>query len=188
MLMASEEKNMPAKQLRVTQLSPQEVIVQKIFLLRGHRVMLDKDLAVLYGIKPIRLREQVKRNARRFPSDFMFQLTKEEAGCLVSQNAIPSKRSLGGYLPYAFTEHGVLMLSSVLNSAQAIDVNITIVRVFVRLREILSTHKELAHRLDELEKKMSHKDDEIQAIMMTIRQLMSPKEKRSRVIKGFSQN
>ena len=94
---------------------PQEVIARKIFLIRGKKVILDRDLSDLYVVKTIALRQQVKRNRRRFPSDFMFQLKKEEAETLVSQNVIPSKRSLGGYLPYAFTEQGVAMLSSVLN-------------------------------------------------------------------------
>ena len=93
-------------------LALQKTIENKIFLLRGLRVMLDRDIAELYGVKPIRLREQVKRNKKRFPEDFMFQLTKEEADILVSQNAIPSKKHLGGYLPYAFTEQGVAMLST----------------------------------------------------------------------------
>jgi hypothetical protein len=90
-------------------LIPNEVVMNKIYLLRKQKVMLDRDLADLYGIKPIRLREQVKRNINRFPINFMFQLTEEEAESMVSQNAIPSRKHLGGYLPYAFTEHGVLM-------------------------------------------------------------------------------
>ena len=115
----------------------QEVIRNKIFLLRGVKVMLDKDLAVLYGVKPIRLREQVKRNIRRFPPDFMFQLNTKETDVMVSQNAIPSKKHLGGYLPYAFTEHGILMLSSVLNSERAVEVNIQIMRTFTKLRQLM---------------------------------------------------
>ena len=97
-----------------------EIIERKIFLIRGHKVMLDKDLAVLYGIKPIRLREQVKRNIQRFPDDFMLQLNDEEINLMVSQNAIPSRKHLGGHHPYVFTEQGVAMLSSVLNSERAI--------------------------------------------------------------------
>jgi len=128
-------------------------IESKIFLIRGQKVMLDKDLAYLYQVKPIALRQQVKRNKDRFPDDFMFQLTEEEAGILVSQNVIPSKQSLGGYLPYAFAEQGIAMLSSVLKSKRAIHVNIEIMRAFVRLREILLSHKELAQKLEELEKK-----------------------------------
>jgi len=102
---------------------PEEVIKDKIYLLRGQKIMLDKDLAELYGINPIRLREQVKRNADRFPARFMFQLTEEEASHMVSQNAISSKKHLGGTLPYAFTEHGVLMLANILKSSRAIQPN-----------------------------------------------------------------
>ena len=102
-------------------LVPEEVIERKIFMIRGHKVMLDRDLAELYGVKPIRLREQVKRNIHRFPEDFMFQLTEKEAKSMVSQNAIPSWKHFGGYLPYVFTEQGVAMLSSVLNSERAIQ-------------------------------------------------------------------
>ena len=146
--------------------------------------MLDRDLAELYGVKGIRLREQVKRNRKRFPNDFMFQLTEEETDILVSQNAIPSKKHLGGYLPYVFTEQGVAMLSSVLKSKRAIQVNIAIMRVFVKLKEILSTHKELAHKLTELEQKIEKHDEEIRNIFEAIRQLMTPPEKPKRRI-GF---
>ncbi|MFH1958616.1 MAG: ORF6N domain-containing protein, partial [bacterium] len=104
-------------------LVPVEMIVSKIFFIRSQKVMLDKDLAELYGVKPIRLREQVKRNKKRFPEDFMIQLTQKELEFVVSHFAIPSKKYFGGYLPYAFTEQGVAMLSSVLNSERAIAVN-----------------------------------------------------------------
>jgi hypothetical protein len=106
------------------ELIPVEVIESKIHLIRGQKVMLDKDLAAIYGIKPIRLREQVKRNLTRFPEDFMSHLNKEEINVMVSQNAIPSRKHLGGYEPYVFTEQGVAMLSSILNSEQAIKINI----------------------------------------------------------------
>ena len=99
-----------------------EVIERKIFFIRGQKVMLDRDLAVLYGVRAIALRQQVKRNPDRFPKDFMFQLSQQETGILLSQNVIPSKRSLGGSLPYAFTEQGVAMLSSVLTSKRAVQV------------------------------------------------------------------
>ncbi|MCX5750663.1 MAG: ORF6N domain-containing protein [Candidatus Saganbacteria bacterium] len=122
---------------------PIERIENKIFLIRGEKVMLDRDLAKLYGVKAIRLREQVKRNKARFPEEFMFQLTHQEAEILVSQNAIPSRKHLGGSLPYAFTEHGVAMLSSILRSERAIKISILIVKTFVKLRRILATHKEL---------------------------------------------
>jgi hypothetical protein len=134
-------------------LIPAERIERSILLIRGHKVLLDRDLAELYGVKAISLRQQVRRNLARFPEDFMFQLGAEEAEALVSQNVIPSRRSLGGFLPYAFTQEGVAMLSSVLRSERAVLVNIEIMRAFVRLRELLASHVELARRLDELEKK-----------------------------------
>ena len=165
-------------------LVPQEMIEKKIFMIRGLKVMLDKDLAYLYETKPIALRQQVKRNIERFPKDFMFQLSKEEVESLVSQNVIPSKQSLGGYSPYAFTEQGVAMLSSVLRSKRAIQVNIAVMRAFVKLRQILSTHKELAYKLGELERKIERHDEEIRAIFDAIRQLMTVPEKSKRRI-GF---
>lgn len=127
---------------------PLEAIEQRIFLMRNHKVMLDRDFATLYGVKAIALRQQVKRNKDRFPPDFMFQLSSQETDILLSQNVIPSRRSLGGFMPYAFTEQGVAMLSSVLTSKRAVQVNIAIMRAFVRLREILSTHKDLVRKLE----------------------------------------
>ena len=118
---------------------PDEALVNKIFLLRNQRVMLDRDLADLYGVKAIRLREQVKRNVERFPGHFMFQLTEQETEIMVSQNAIPSKKHLGGTLPYAFTEHGVLMLANVLKSERAMQMSIRIIEVFIKMREMLLT-------------------------------------------------
>jgi hypothetical protein len=152
----------------------QNVIEHKIFIIRGHNVILDRDLAILYEVKPIILRQQVKRNRERFPEDFMFQLNQNEAGLLVSQNVIPSKRSFGGHLPYAFTEEGVAMLSGILRSKRAIQVNIAIMRAFVRIRRILSSQKELARKLQELERKIENHDKEIIAIFDAIRQLMRP--------------
>lgn len=162
-------------------LMPQETIANKIFLIRGHKVMLDKDLAKLYGVKPIRLREQVKRNIKRFPGDFMLKLTKEEADILVSQNAIPLKRSLGGYLPYVFTEQGVAMLSSVLNSERAIMVNIQIMRTFVRIKEMLMTHKDLQRKIEEMEQKY---DQRFKVVFDIIKQLIKEEAKPKRTI-GF---
>lgn len=109
--------------------------------------MLDRDLAELYGVKPIRLREQVKRNLKRFPSNFMFLLTEKETEIMVSQNAIPSKKHLGGRLPYVFTEHGVLMLANILKSDAAVQMSIRIIEIFVKLRELLLTHKEILLQL-----------------------------------------
>jgi len=165
-------------------LMPIEAIEQKIYLIRGQKVMLDRDLATLYQVKPIVLRQHVMRNKERFPDDFMFKLTKAEAQTMVSQNVIPSKRSLGGYLPYVFTEQGVAMLSGILRSKKAIQVNIAIMRAFVKLRQILSTNKELAHKLKELEQKIEKHDTEIQGIFEAIRQLMTPPQKPRRKI-GF---
>lgn len=160
------------------------IIERNIYFIRGHKVMLDKDLAELYGVKAIRLREQVKRNINRFPKDFMFQLSIRETDAMVSQNAIPSKKYLGGFRPYVFTEQGVSMLSSILNSERAIQVNIAIMRAFVKLRKVLSAHKALAQKLDELELKFEKHDEEIQAIFEAIRRLMTPAEKTKRKI-GF---
>jgi len=147
-----------------------EWIASKILLIRNHKVMLDRDLATLYGVKPIALRQQVKRNQERFPDDFMFQLSKHESEILVSQNVIPSKRSLGGFLPYVFTEQGVAMLSTVLKSKRAIQVNIAIMRTFVRLRKMLASHEELACKLQELEKKY---DARLKVVFGAIHQLMA---------------
>ena len=152
-------------------LIPAERIERSILLIRGHKVLLDRDLAELYGVKAIALRQQVRRNQARFPEDFMFQLSAEEAEALVSQNVIPSRRSLGGFLPYAFTQEGVAMLSSVLRSERAVLVNIDIMRAFVRLRELLASHVELARRLDELERKY---DAQFRIVFDAIRDLMTP--------------
>ena len=150
-----------------------ETLEQRIFLIRGHRVMLDSDLAGLYGVPTKVLLQAVKRNRKRFPGDFMYQLTRQEVVNLRSQFVTSS---WGGrrYLPYAFTEQGVAMLSSVLNSEGAIQVNIAIMRAFVKLREVLSTHKMLAQKLAELEQKISKHDKEIEAIFEVIRRLMAP--------------
>jgi len=164
-------------------LIPQEAIEQKIYLIRGHKVMLDRDLAELYGVATRRLNEQVKRNIRRFPSDFTFLLTRQEVMILKSQIAT-SRWGGRRKLPYVFTEQGVAMLSSVLNSERAIQVNVAIMRAFVKLRQILSTHKELAHKLEQLERKTEKHDTEIRGIFEAIRQLMIPPEKTKRKI-GF---
>ena len=164
---------------------------RRIHLIRGQRVMIDRDLADLYGVRTIALRQQVKRNQQRFPGDFVFKLTKPEAEALVSQNVIPTRRSLGGFLPYAFTEQGVAMLSSVLRSERAAYVNVAIMRAFVRLREVLNTHKDLARKLARLEMKyrrhgtqIEHHDTEIQAIFDAIRRLVEqPVRPRRRI--GF---
>jgi len=143
---------------------PDEAVLGKIYQLREQKVMLDRDLAELYGVKAIRLREQVKRNVERFPENFMFQLTEEEVGDMVSQNAIPSKQVLGGALPYAFTEHGVLMLSNVLKSERAIKMSIRIIEVFVKLREVLLLHKDVSLLVEQVEKRLGKQDEKIELL------------------------
>jgi len=156
-------------------LIPVERIEHAILLIRGQKVMLDRDLAALYGVETKSLNKAVRRNLDRFPSDFMFQLTAEEAQNLRFQIGTSSS-GYGGrrYLPYVFTEQGVAMLSSVLRSMQAVQVNVAIMRAFVRLREALALHKELARKLNELEKKIEGHDTAIQSLFEAIRQLMAP--------------
>jgi len=156
---------------------PQKVIEQRIYLIRRQKVMLSMHLAELYGVETRALVQAVKRNIERFPEDFMFQINDSEAESLVSQNVIPHKKYFGGSLPYAFTEQGVAMLSSVLKSERAIQVNIAIMRAFVKLREIISTHKELANKLHELERKIEEHDVDIHTIFEAIRQLTAPPKK-----------
>src|SRR5947199_9215420 len=165
---------------------PAERIERAIFPIRGQKVMTDADLAVLYGVPTGALIQAVKRNLVRFPTDFMFQLTRAEAASLRSQIVI-LERGRGKhrkYLPYAFTQEGVAMLSSVLRSPRAVQVNIAIMRAFVRLRETLALHKELAHKLAELERKIEGHDASIRTLFDAIRQLMTPPEKPNRGI-GF---
>lgn len=149
-----------------------ENITNKIYLIQGHKVMIDHDLAVLYGVTTGNLNKAVRRNIDRFPPDFMFQLSKEEVGFLRFQFGSLKKGRHYKYLPYAFTEQGVAMLSSVLRSKRAVQVNITIMRAFVKLRETLSLHKELATKLKELENKVEGHDGAIHAIFEAIRRLM----------------
>lgn len=169
---------------------PAEHIAQSILVFRGHKVLLDEDLAALYGVATGVLVQAVKRNIRRFPMDFMFQLTNAEWTVLRSRTVI-STSSRGGrrFAPYAFTEQGVAMLSSVLSSQRAIDINIEIMRAFVKLRELLVSNKELARRFTELEarldKKLTEHDQAIAAILSAIRKLMSPLAPKRRPI-GFT--
>jgi len=165
-------------------LIPVEMIEKKILIIRGEKVMLDADLAELYGVETKMLVRAVKRNIDRFPSDFMLQLEKEEFENLRFQFGTSSRWGGRRYLPYAFTEQGVAMLSSVLNSERAVHVNIAIMRAFVKLREMLSTHKELAHKLAQLERKIEKHDEEIKVIFDAIRQLMTPPEPKRKKI-GF---
>lgn len=162
-----------------------ERIEHSIYLIRGQRVMLDSDLAVLYGVATKRLNEQVRRNLKRFPPDFVFQLTAEETESLRSQIAT-SKIGRGGrrYPPYAFTEHGAVMLAGVLNSPRAVVTSIFVVRAFVRLREMVATHKELAAKIAKLERKVGVHDESIRSLVATIRQLITPAPAKKRRI-GF---
>ncbi|OGV77954.1 MAG: hypothetical protein A3K19_12400 [Lentisphaerae bacterium RIFOXYB12_FULL_65_16] len=159
-------------------------IEQLILLLRGHRVILDRDLAALYGVATKNLNKAVARNPDRFPSDFMFQLTQEEALASRFQTGTLKRGQNIKYLPYAFTEEGVAMLSSVLRSPQAIQVNVAIMRAFVRLRETLAVHRDLAHKLAELERRIEGHDESIHTLFEAIRHLMAPPDKPRRRI-GF---
>jgi hypothetical protein len=160
---------------------PIEQIEQRILLLRGQKVMLDSDLAELYGVSTKVLNQAVKRNKPRFPGDFMFQLSVAEVEALRSQFVTSKRRGGRQYRPYAFTEQGIAMLSSVLRSERAIQVNIMIMRAFVRLREMIVSHKDLARRLAELEKKY---DTQFKVVFDAIRQLMEPMPPKPRRI-GF---
>lgn len=151
-----------------------ELVERRIYLIRAQKVMLDSALAELYHVPTFRLNEAVKRNLDRFPADFMFQLTKKETESLTSQNAMSKGRGGRRTLPYAFTEQGVAMLSSVLNSKRAVHVNIVIMRAFVKLREVMATHKELAHKIDTLERKYEKHDNELKAVFNAIRTLLEP--------------
>lgn len=166
-----------------TTIIPAERIEHSILLLRGHKVLLDNSLAALYAVETRALIQAVQRNKDRFPSDFMFQLTSREFNNLKSQTVISSS-NWGGRrsAPYAFTEQGVAMLSSILRSQRAVRVNIEIMRAFVRLRQLLSTNQELAKRLDELEKKY---DDQFREVFDAIRELMAPPDHPKRRL-GFS--
>jgi hypothetical protein len=161
---------MASKQLPI----PVERIEKAILLIRGQKVMLDKDLAELYGVETKQLKRAVRRNIHRFPSDFMFELTKDEYDSLRYQFGTLKRGQHTKYLSLAFTEQGVAMLSSVLNSDRAVEVNIVIMRAFVRLREMISTHRDLLRKLEEMEKKY---DEQFRVVFEAIRQLMTPPEK-----------
>jgi hypothetical protein len=169
---------MASKQLPI----PAERIEKAILLVRGQKVMLDKDLAMLYGAETRVLNQAVRRNIKRFPPDFMFELTREEI-MRISQTVISSEIKYSRRV-HAFTEQGVAMLSSVLNSERAIEVNIAIMRVFVRLREMMAKHKELAFKLAEHEDRLEGHDEQIQNIFEAIRQLMTPPDRPRKKI-GF---
>ncbi len=165
--MAQEKENSPSL--------PDEIIMNKIYLIRGRKVMLDRDLAELYQVETKQLKRQVKRNTDRFPIDFMFKISKGEFANLRSQIGTSN---WGGtrYMPMVFTEQGVAMLSSVLKSKTAIQVNINIIRVFTKMREMLETHKEILKKLDELERKNIEHDDKIMLIFEYIKQFEEAKQ------------
>ncbi len=168
----------------MTSIIPIENIVSKIYFIRGQKVMLDGDLAGLYGVKTKRLNEQVKRNIRRFPADFMFRLDQKESLNLLNSRSQIATLKQGKnikYLPFVFTEHGVAMLSSVLNSDKAIEINILIIRAFIKIRELLSTHKKLAIKIAQLEAKY---DEQFVTVFNALKYLIKePEKKKSRI--GF---
>ena len=172
-------------------LVPVEGITRAILVLRGHRVILDRDLAALYGVETRVLNQAVKRNEERFPEDFRFQLTAQEAAALRSQFVTlkPGRGRHVKFRPYAFTEHGAIMAATVLSSPRAIEMSLYVVRAFVQLRELLASNHELAKRLDQLEarieKKLTTHDDAITAMLSAIRQLMNPTPPKRRGI-GFT--
>lgn len=178
----AREEVLPAS----TQVSvPIELIERRIYLMRGQKVMLDTTLAELYEVPTKRLNEAVKRNRDRFPEDFMFRLTAEEANSLRSQFAT-SKEGRGGrrYFPYAFTEHGVAMLSSVLKSHRAVQTNILIIRAFVKLRELLATHEDLARKIEELERRQQVHGQQLTAVYNVVKRLIAGPRKSKQKI-GF---
>ncbi|MDB6146873.1 MAG: hypothetical protein JWO45_537 [Spartobacteria bacterium] len=163
---------------------PVERIAQSILLLRGEKVILDFELATLYGVATKVLNQAVKRNEPRFPQDFMFQLTVEETRALRSQIVTLKRGRHMKYRPFAFTEQGVAMLSSVLNSDRAVKINIVIMRAFVKLREVIGNNRELARKFSQLEKRVGQHDEEISEILEAIRQLLAPPKNPRREI-GF---
>jgi hypothetical protein len=153
-----------------------ESVTQRILFLRGRKVMLDADLAELYAVETRALNQAVRRNAERFPADFMFRLSKEEKREVITNCDHLARLKFSPALPHAFTEHGALMLGNVLNSSRAVDASLLVVRAFVQLREMLATHKELAGKFEELERKVSSHDRAIAGLFDAIRQLMSTHE------------
>ncbi len=155
---------------------PDEVLLDKIYLIRSQKVMLDSDLSELYGVENKRLKEQVRRNIERFPDDFMFELTKEEYDEIKSQFGVTRRGSHTKYLPFAFTEHGVLMLSTVLNSERAIKVNIQVMRVYVRIREMSKLHRDILQRIEGIEGKLSEQDNHFLLIFEYLKQFEEAKK------------
>jgi len=165
-------------------LVPVEHVERRILSIRGHNVIIDADLAELYGVETKVLNQAVRRHKERFPADFVVQLTREEKLKVVTDCDHLSNLRFSPHLPLAFTEHGAIMAANVLNSTRAIEMSVFVVRAFVRLRGMLTTHKELARKLDELEYKVGEHDEAIRALVTAIRELMSPSSKERRAI-GF---
>ena len=170
---------------KVVSLVPIEVISSRILTIRGERIMLDTDLAELYGVETKRLNEQVRRNSERFPEDFMYQLTTAEKTEVVANCDHLSRLKFSPTLPYAFTEHGAIMAASVLNTPRAVEVSVYVVRAFVKLRELLATNKGLAVKLAELERKLEGHDTSIHQLVGAIRELMNPPEPKKKRPIGF---
>ena len=166
-------------------LVPQEIIEGKILLIKGKKIMLDSDLAMLYGVETKQLTRQVRRNIDRFPNDFMFQLSRDEYNELLRRQFGTLKRGqYSKYLPYAFTEHGILMLSSILNSKKAVQVNIQIMRTFTKLREMMLSYKDLQKKIEAMERKHAKHDEHFQIIFKTIKEMLNPPvEKKGKI--GF---
>ena len=155
----------------------EQKILNRIYVVRGEKIMLDRDLAELYGIQTRGLKQAVKRNKERFPKDFMFAMTSKEIDGMVSQNVIPSKSYFGGAAPFCFTEQGVTMLSCILNSKTAIEVNLRVVRVFVKMREYALTHKEILLQLAKLEKEVKGSSKDIENIFAVLKELIAKEAK-----------
>jgi len=168
---------------------PDEVLMGKIHLIRGQKVMLDSDLAGLYGVETRRLKEQVRRNMERFPDDFMFKLTEDEYRQLKAGSAIAGRGGHSKYLPFAFTEHGVLMLSSVLSSKRAIQVNIRVMRIYVKIREMMMLHRDVLQRIEGIEERLTDQDNQFMVIFEYLKQFEQAKqqelEQRNRARIGF---
>jgi|SRR5688572_19316009 len=164
---------------------PDEVIISKIYLIRGQKVMIDRDLAELYGVETKRLKEAVRRNIERFPEDFMFEMNKKEFESWRDESvSSPEDRQGLRYAPFCFTEQGVTMLSCILNSSTAIEVNIRVIRIFTRLREMVLTNKEILLKLEQIERKVGQHDDDIKLIFDYLKELLNPPTKPMRKI-GF---
>jgi hypothetical protein len=167
---------------------PDEVVMSKILTIRGKKVMLDRDLAELYGVTTFRLNEQVKRNRKRFPEDFMFRLTKEEKKQLIENHAHLNSLKFSPVLPNVFTEHGAVMLASVLNNERAIEVNIRIVRIFTMMREMAINYKDILLKIEQLEKQTLQNTGDIQEVFGYIKQLIIPPAQANRKRIGFKMN